>query len=225
MMKQKVSVKKNKEKKAGIKKREGIQVFNLSGELVETLPLPKHILEIKDNPRLLAQAIRVYLSNQRQGTASTKTRAEVRGGGKKMWKQKGTGRARQGSRRAPHWRGGGIVFGPKPRDFSLELPKKMKKQALLLALKEKVKTGKLKVLEGLEKITGKTKEWAKTFSGKKTLLVLSQKEELLERGVKNIPEAEVTTFNTLNIWLILSNKELIFTKESFGKLNKLDQLI
>src|SRR5581483_11661290 len=114
------------------------EVFDMSGKIAGTVQLPEEVFGAKVNEALLSQAMRVYSSNTHQGTSSTKTRAEVRGGGRKPWRQKGTGRARQGSTRAPHWRGGGVIFGPKPRDLSLDLPLKMRRAALRSALSARV---------------------------------------------------------------------------------------
>src|SRR3989344_6756187 len=153
------TVKKNNPKKSG----EGltIPVYNLEGKEVKTLDVPKEIFSVKPNPKLLAQYVRVYLTNNRQGTASTKTRGEVRGSTRKIYRQKGTGRARHGAITAPIFVGGGVVFGPKPRDYSRKLPQKMKKAALFSALTAKRIDNAVKVIGNLDTIVPKTKEMAK----------------------------------------------------------------
>ena len=165
MPSKKTAVKKAKiEKKTivktpAVRKPSGLtaEVFDLYGKFVEKIQFPKEIFGAKENPKLVSQAVRVYLNNQRRGTASTKSRGEVRISTRKIWRQKGLGRARHGAKSAPIFVGGGVAFGPKPRDFSLNLNKKMRKAALFAVLSSKQKDGEIRVLKNLEKIEPKTK--------------------------------------------------------------------
>ncbi|MEK9178525.1 MAG: 50S ribosomal protein L4 [Patescibacteria group bacterium] len=200
-----------------------VTVYNAKGLKAGTMTLPKEIFGAEVNERLLAQAVRVYLSNKRQGTVSTKTRGEVKGSSRKIYRQKGTGRARHGSIRAPIFVKGGLVFGPKPRDFSLTLPKKMRKAALISALSGKLKDGDIKVIQGLEKLPPKTKNMAQGLSkigdyGKRTLLVTAGKAENVVRAGRNIEDLEIISANMLNAYRILNNKSVIFMKDSIESL-------
>ncbi len=207
-----------------------VDVFSTSGIKSGTLELPKEIFGGKINNPLMAQAVRVYLANQRTGTASTKTRGEVEGSSRKIYRQKGTGRARHGSIRAPIFVKGGIVFGPKPRDFSLDLPKKMKKAAVVSALSAKAKDGEIRIVSGLEKIDPKTKIMAKLvakLSGNKkvkTLLVTSgsSKDGLtnLFRASRNIKEVQLLSANLLNTYELLNSRQVLFMREAIEVLNK-----
>lgn len=204
-----------------------IDVYDTKGKVLESLALPKEVFAAKINNQLMAQAVRVYLANQRQGTASTKTRGEVKGSSRKIYRQKGTGRARHGSVRAPIFVHGGVVFGPKPRDYSLKLPKKMKKQALFSALTAKLKNNEIKVVGGLGKITPKTKEMLKVIKNlelesknKKILLVLPLKLENIDRAARNITGVEIAFTNQLNIFEVLRTKNLLFTKEAIESMAK-----
>ncbi len=206
-------------KEAGIK----IDVFDTAGKIVESLELPSEIFGAKINALLMAQAVRIYLANQRRGTVSTKTRGEVHGSSRKIYRQKGTGRARHGSIRAPIFVHGGRVFGPKPRDYSLILPQKMKRAALFSALSEKVKNGELKVLAGLEKITPKTKEMVAVIRNlgvadkkKKILLVMPGEVEEVKKAARNIEGVELTSANRLNTHDVLNNKTILLMKDAIG---------
>src|SRR3989344_9213810 len=165
------------------------------------MALPKEIFGQEVNKKLLAQALRVYMTNQKTFTASTKTRGEVRGSTAKIYRQKGTGRARHGAIRAPIFVGGGITFGPHPRKVRLNLPQKMKKSALLSALSSKMVDKKILGISGLEKASGKTKEVAKLLeklSIKNALFVTDEKIDHIVRAVRNIPKISVQTVNMLN---------------------------
>lgn len=198
-----------------------IDVYNTKGKVLESLTLPKEVFAAKINNQLMAQAVRIYLANQRQGTASTKTRGEVKGSSRKIYRQKGTGRARHGSVRAPIFVHGGVVFGPKPRDYSLKLPKKMKKQALFSALTAKLRDNEIKVVSGLEKMTPKTKEMLQVIKNlelesknKNLILILSSKFENINRAARNIEGMTITFSNQLNVFMVLRAKNLLFTKAS-----------
>lgn len=200
-------------------------VFDTKGKLVESINLPVEVFGAKINHQLMAQAVRVYLANQRKGTAATKTRGEVKGSTRKIYRQKGTGRARHGAIRAPIFVGGGVVFGPKPRDYSLELPKKMKKKALFSALSLKHKNGEIKIVSNLEKIEPKTKAMVEiikklSLNGEKILLVLPEKKENVQKSARNIEGLEMILADQLNAYEVLRNKKLLFMRESIEFLNK-----
>lgn len=195
-------------------------VLDLKGKVVEKMTLPKEIFGAKINDKLMAQAVRVYLANQRSGTASTKTRGEVTGSSRKIYRQKGTGRARHGSVRAPIFVKGGVVFGPKPRDYSLDFPKKMKRAALFSALSSRLKTGEIKILKGLTKIEPKTKEVSGIFKnlsfkeGKKVLLVTPKETQNVWRASRNIEGVNLILANQLNTYEALKYGVLLFMQES-----------
>lgn len=208
-----------------------IDVFNTAGKVVEKIELPKEIFGAKINPSLLAQAVRVYLKNQQKGTVATKTRGEVKGSGRKIYRQKGTGRARHGDRYAPIFVGGGVAFGPKPRDFNLSLPQKMRRAALFGALASKFSQKAILVVEGLLEIPAKTKEMVKILKnlklepqkgqGKlKILLILPKKVENVKRAARNIKGVIITPANLLNTHEVLSNERLIIAKDALGVLEK-----
>lgn len=210
-----------------VKKRDGllVDVHNAKGKIVDKISLPKGIFSAKINPLLMAQAVRVYLANQRKGTASTKTRGEVRGSTRKIRRQKHTGRARHGSIRAPIFVGGGIVFGPKPRDYTLKLPKKMKKTALFSALSTKLKDKKIKVIQDFKKIPTKTKVIANFISkltdnakNKKVLIIVpplkNGEVEKIKKAARNIKGVTLTRPTTLNTYEVLNHDFLLFFKES-----------
>ncbi len=196
-----------------------IPVLNLKGEKISAMFVPKEIMDMKASPVLLAQAVRVFLAGQRQGTVFTKTRAEVSGGGRKPWKEKGTGRARQGSIRAPQWRGGGIVFGPQPRDFSLELPHKMRRLAFLICLKQKITQNQVVIADKLENISGKTKEVKNLVnSSQKTLLITAEKQPNINRAVRNIKNVTVKNLKVINFYDLLTHQKIIFAEDAFNQL-------
>jgi len=205
-----------------------VPVYSLVGKASGTFELPKEIFRGKVNKKLLAQALRVYMSNQKSHPGSTKTRGEVQGSTAKIYRQKGTGRARHGAKKAPIFVGGGIVFGPTPRRSRLDLPRKMKKAALISALSSKAIDAEIIALTGLEKATGKTKEMAKLVSSvishqsldkKKqknvsSLIVTGEKMDNIVRGVRNIPGIDVLPANQINAYEILRHQILLLTKEA-----------
>ena len=200
-----------------------LEIFDAKGKVKETIELPKVMFGAKVNKALLSQAVRVYLANQRLGTASTKTRAEVIGSTKKIWQQKGTGRARHGSRKAPLFVGGGVAFGPRPRDFSLNLPKSMKRLALFSALASKLQNREIKGVAGLDKLEPKTKLAAEVFKNlgilekkKKVLVVLPKGAEFgnLQRSVRNIRGVSILNANMLNAYQVLDNRVILLLKEA-----------
>ncbi len=198
-----------------------IPVYSLTGRAAGTLVLPKEIFDIKVNKSLLDQALRVYMTNQKNLTASTKTRGQVAGSTAKIWRQKGTGRARHGAKTAPIFVGGGITFGPRFRTVRLDLPKKMKKAALLNSLSSKALDKKVIGLSGLEKATGKTKEMfrlLKKVNVKSALIVTEEKTDNVVRALRNIKGIDVLPVSQLNAFDVLRHQMLILTKEAVGKL-------
>ena len=175
------------------------------------------------NESVLHDVVVAHLANCRQGTQSALTRAEVSGGGKKPWRQKGTGRARQGSTRSPQWRHGGVVFAPKPRDYTIRLNKKVKRLAMKSALSGKVNENELLVFDALNLEAAKTKEMVKVLKAvnvEKALIVLADKDETVERAASNIPGVKTTLVGTLSVYEILKYEKLILTKESAEKIEE-----
>ena len=226
-------IKQTKTKTIKTKSKTGltIPIYAVDGKETGSLELPKKIFSVGANPRLLTQYVRVYLANQRRGTASTKNRGEITGSTKKIWRQKGTGRARHGSRKAPIFVGGGVAFGPRPRDYSLKMPKKMKKAALFSALSYKQNNGEIKVVTGLEKISPKTKFMAQVvkklgFDSKKinVLLITPDKAkkgfENVYRAGRNIEGLKILGANALNTYEVLDNQSVLFMKDAVGAVEK-----
>lgn len=201
-----------------------VALLNVSGEKIGDIELNDSIFGVKINESVLHDAVKNYLANQRQGTQSAKTRAEVRGGGRKPWRQKGTGRARQGSIRAPHWVGGGVSFAPKPRDYRYELPRKVKRLALKSALSSKIITENIIVLDELNMTMPKTKDMLNILKnlsiGKKALIVMGEKNENIIKSANNIPGITTTLVNTLNVYDILNHEKFIVTKEAVHKIEE-----
>ena len=201
-----------------------IDVYNIEGKKVNDVELKEDIFGIIPNEELVHSVIVNYLANQRQGTQSTKTRAEVRGGGKKPWRQKGTGRARQGSIRAPHWVGGGIALGPKPRSYSYKLNKKERRLAIKSCLSSKVIENELTVVDKFEFNEIKTKEVAKMLNNLKlegkTLVVLPEKNLNVQASTKNIEGAKAILVNTINIYDLLKYTNLVLTLDTVKKLEE-----
>lgn len=195
-----------------------LDVLNVSGERIGDIELNADIFAVDVNQYVLHDVVKNYLANQRQGTQSAKTRAEVRGGGKKPFKQKGTGRARQGTIRAPHFVGGGVAFAPKPRDYSYKLPKRVKRLALFSALSAKVAAGEVIVLDELAIATPKTKDMINILSNikaeKKTLVVLSEVDETVVRSTTNIPGVLTTFVGQINVYDILNHNNFVITKRA-----------
>jgi len=204
-----------------------VSVYDTKGKVAGRIELPQEIFGAKINDSLMSQAIRVYLINQRQGTSKTKQRNEVDRTTKKVWQQKGTGRARHGSRRAPIWVGGGKVFGPVPRDLSITLSKKMKTLALFSALSSKLKDSELKIIKGLETILPKTKLMAEVLKNleikraSKILLVMpkaGKETESVYRAGRNIEGLEILSANSLNAYQVLDNRLVLLMRDSIDSL-------
>ena len=201
-----------------------IAVVDMAGKSVGEITLSDAVFGIVPNAVVMHMAVVNYLANQRQGTQSTLTRTEVSGGGKKPWRQKGTGHARQGSTRAPPWRHGGIVHAPKPRDYSYSLNKKVKKLALKSALSDKVATGDMIVLDELKLDTYKTKTVADCLkaigAGKKTLVVLEDNNAYAVKSIANIAGAKSAQVNTINTYDIINADTLVVVKNAVAKLEE-----
>ena len=201
-----------------------IDVYNMEGKKVNDVELKEDIFGIIPNEELVHSVIVNYLANQRQGTQSTKTRAEVRGGGKKPWRQKGTGRARQGSIRAPHWVGGGIALGPKPRSYSYKLNKKERRLAIKSCLSSKVIENELTVVDKFEFNAIKTKEVAKMLNSLKlegkTLILLPEKNEIIQKSARNIKGVKTLSVNTINAYDLVNYKNLVVTLDTVKRLEE-----
>jgi len=195
-----------------------VQVLDKSGNRVKKISAPKEIFSYDVKSPLLYEAVLNYQANQRRGTASTKSRAQVRGGGRKPWRQKGTGRARAGSIRSPLWKKGGITFGPKPRNYSYNLPKKAKKNALKSALSMRLAESQLLIIKELDLKESKTKEGAKlmdVLNLDSALIVDTQENKNLFLSLRNIPNIKTVDYNQVNIYDVLNYKWLVFTEKSF----------
>ena len=201
-----------------------IAVVDMVGKSVGEITLSDAVFGIKPNAAVMHAAVVNYLANKRQGTQSTLTRTEVSGGGKKPWRQKGTGHARQGSTRAPQWRHGGIVHAPKPRDYSYSLNKKVKRLALKSALSDKVLTGDMIVLDELKTETYKTKVVADCLkaigAGKKTLIVLEDNNAFAVKSIANIAGAKSAQVGTINTYDIINADTLVVVKNAVAKLEE-----
>ncbi|MCL1924508.1 MAG: 50S ribosomal protein L4 [Defluviitaleaceae bacterium] len=200
-----------------------VDVLNLNGDKVSTIELSEAIFGIEPNQHVVKMAVTQYLANQRQGTKSTLTRAEVRGGGRKPWRQKGTGRARQGSIRSPQWRGGGVVFAPKPRDFSFKLNKKVKRLALKSVLSDRVAQNKFLVVENLNLPEMKTKEMGKVVKNlklKKAMFVTESVNEKLVNSARNIPNIKTAEVSTISPYEILKYDTFVVTVDAVNKMQE-----
>ena len=201
-----------------------VAVKNMAGVEVGTIELSAEVFGIEPNVSVMNDMVKAYLANQRQGTQSALTRAEVSGGGKKPWRQKGTGRARQGSTRAPHWTHGGIVFAPKPRDYTVTLNKKVKRLAMKSALSSKVLDNEMIVIDSLCMNEYKTKTIAEMLkaigSEKKALIVLPEVNEKTIASAKNIPGVKTAQVNTLNVYDILNADKFIVVKDAVAKIEE-----
>ncbi|WP_291569779.1 50S ribosomal protein L4 [Clostridium sp. UBA4548] len=200
-----------------------LKVFNKEGKEVGDIQLKESVFAVEVSKDAMHQVVLAQLANKRQGTQSAKTRAEVRGGGIKPWRQKGTGRARQGSIRAPQWIKGGIVFAPKPRDYRVSVPKSMRRTALKSALTSKVQDNEMIVLENLEFNAPKTKEMINVlnaFEAKKTLIIVAESNENVYKSARNIPGVAVLPVNNINVYDILKYEKLMVTKDAVSKIEE-----
>ena len=200
-----------------------VSVYNMEGKEVGTLELNDTVFAAPINEHLVHMAVVQQLANKRQGTQSAKTRSEVRGGGRKPWRQKGTGHARQGSTRSPQWAGGGVVFAPKPRDYSFKMNKKEKNAALKSALSSRVAESKIYVLDELKIDEIKTKKMTAVLNGlnvNKALVVTADKDENVMLSARNIPAVRTALTNTINVYDILKYDNLVITKDAVAKIEE-----
>lgn len=201
-----------------------LSVLDMKGKKVSDIELNDSIFAIEPNMSAMHLVVVNYLANQRQGTQSTLTRSEVSGGGKKPWRQKGTGRARQGSTRAPQWYHGGIALGPKPRDYGFSINKKVRRLAMKSALSSKVAADEMIVLESLSLDAIRTKEIAAVLSaidaGKKTLIVLPEKNDVIYKSARNIAGVKTTLVSTLNVYDILNCDKIVVLKDAASKIEE-----
>ena len=198
-------------------------VYSMAGAQVGEIELDDSVFGVEVNENLMHKAVVAHLAAKRQGTQSAKTRSEVRGGGKKPWRQKGTGHARQGSIRAPQWKGGGVVFAPKPRDYEVKVNKKEKRLALKSALTSKVNDGKIVVLDSFELDGIKTKKFVAVMDAvkaPKALVVLSGSNENVVRSAHNVPTVKTAYVNTINVYDILKYDSLVLTQDAVNAITE-----
>ena len=201
-----------------------VKVLNISGEEVGTLKLSDEVFKQEYNEGLIHQVVVAYLANLRQGTKSTLTRSEVRGHAKKPWRQKHTGRARHGSTKGPQWRGGGVVFAPKPRDFSKKVNKEAKRTAFKSAISTKIKNQEVIIVDSLNLKEAKTKLMAQVLKNlkidKSVVFVTKEKDELVMRASNNIANIEVTNASMVNVYDIVSNDKVVLTQDAVKALEE-----
>ena len=200
-----------------------VSVFNMEGKEVGTIDLNDAVFGVKVNEHLVHMAVVQHLANKRQGTQKAKTRSEVSGGGRKPWRQKGTGHARQGSTRAPQWTGGGVVFAPVPRDYSFKLNKKEKQAALKSALTDKVLSSSLSVLEELKFDDIKTKSFVKVMDNLKVnsgLVVITDNDKNVVMSARNVAEVDTASVSTINVYDIMKAKKVVLTKDAVAKIEE-----
>ena len=200
-----------------------VAVYNMEGKEVGTLDLNDAVFGVEVNEHLVHMAVLQQLANNRQGTQKAKTRSEVRGGGRKPWRQKGTGHARQGSTRAPQWTGGGVVFAPVPRDYSFKINKKEKRAALKSALTSRVQENKLIVVDELKLDEIKTKQFAqvmKNLNVDKALVVINDNDQNIVMSAKNIPTVKVALTNTINVFDIVKYSTVVVTKDAVATIEE-----
>ena len=200
-----------------------VSVYNMEGKEVETMELDDAVFGVEVNEHLVHMAVVQQLANNRQGTQKAKTRSEVRGGGRKPWRQKGTGHARQGSTRAPQWTGGGVVFAPTPRDYSFKLNKKEKRAALKSALSSRVAENKFVVVDELKFDAIKTKDFAKVMSNlgvEKALVVINDNDTNVVMSARNIPTVKTASISTINVYDILKYNTVVVTKDAVNTIQE-----
>ena len=200
-----------------------VAVYNMEGKEVGTIDLSDAVFGVEVNEHLVHMAVVQQLANKRQGTQKAKTRSEVSGGGRKPWRQKGTGHARQGSTRAPQWTGGGVVFAPVPRDYSFKINKKEKRAALKSALTSRVEAQKFVVLDELKLEAIKTKDFVKVLNNlnvSKALVVMGDKDVVIEKSAANVPDVKTTQATLLNVYDILKYDTVITTKAAVEKIEE-----
>jgi large subunit ribosomal protein L4 len=201
-----------------------VALYDMSGAQIGDLEISDAVFGIEPNEAVLYQFVRMQLANKRAGTASTKTRSEVSGGGRKPWRQKGTGRARAGSNRSPVWKGGGIVFGPRPRDYSMKMPRKVRRLAMKSALSSKVQDNNLIVVDSLNFEEPKTRLMAATLEalnvGKKTLVVTADGNQNVVKSARNIPGVKPLRVDFMNVYDLLNYDTLLITRDAVAKVEE-----
>ena len=200
-----------------------IDIIDMKGNVVSSAELSEHVFGIEPNEPVVHEVVVALLANRRQGTKSAKTRAEVRGGGRKPWRQKGTGRARAGTSRSPLWSGGGVIFAPKPRDFSKKVNKKVKNLAMRSVFSAKVADQELRVLDNLAVENAKTKEMVAILSAinaPKALVVTAENDEMIRRSASNLPKVETACVGELNVYDMLKYDVLVLTQEALAKIEE-----
>ena len=200
-----------------------VSVYNMEGKEVGTIELSDAVFGVEVNEHLVHMAVVQQLANNRQGTQKAKTRAEVSGGGRKPWRQKGTGHARQGSIRAPQWKGGGVVFAPVPRDYSFKLNKKEKRAALKSALTSKVQDSRLVVVDELKFDEIKTKNFVNVMNNlkvEKGLVVIAENDTNVVMSARNVADVNTTLVNTINVYDIMKAKTVVLTKDAVAKIEE-----
>ena len=200
-----------------------VVVYNMEGKEVGTIELNDAVFGVEVNEHLVHMAVVQQLANNRQGTQKAKTRSEVSGGGRKPWRQKGTGHARQGSTRSPQWTGGGVVFAPVPRDYSFKMNKKEKRAALLSALTSKVQAAKIVVVDELKFDEIKTKNFATVMSNLKVskgLVVLAENDANVVLSARNMADVNTTLVNTINVYDVMKANTLVLTKDAVAKIEE-----
>lgn len=201
-----------------------VNVYNQLGEVVGDIELNEAIFGIEVNEHVVYEVVKNHLANRRQGTQSAKTRAEVRGGGRKPWRQKGTGRARQGSIRAPQWKGGGVVFAPKPRSYRYSVPKKVRRLAMKSVLSSKVLEGELRILDALTIdafSTKKAKEILKNLNLEtKTMIVLPEGNDMIIKSFANLPKVETVVVDYMNVYDLMRFDNLVIVKDALSKIEE-----
>lgn len=201
-----------------------LDIVDKNGKAVSTVEVEKELLEFKTNPKVVRDAVAALLANKRSGTAHTKIKKEINFSGEKPWRQKGTGRARSGERSSPLWRKGGIVFGPRCRDFNVDIPKKVKAAALKQVVVDKMNGKAMIIVESLDIQKPKTKDFCKILENLKVvegaLVVLDKKNEVVEKAARNLPDVKVVHASDLNTFDVLAYKTLVVTKEAFAVITK-----
>ncbi len=200
-----------------------IDIFDMNRQVVGQMELRDDIFAVPVKPHVIHEVVLYQLAKRRAGTAKTKGRSEVSGGGRKPWRQKGTGRARVGTIRSPLWRGGGVVHGPRPRSYEMKVPKKVRKLALKMALSQKLEDRELTVLEELRLPEIKTKAfaaWMERFELEKPLVVIAQKDEVVEKSARNIPNVKVLRSEGLNVYDLLKYRNVVLTRDTVAKIEE-----
>jgi large subunit ribosomal protein L4 len=200
-----------------------VDLYNSNHDVIGQLELRNDVFGVPVKTHVLHEVVLYQLAKRRAGTAKTKTRNEIRGGGKKPWRQKGTGRARAGTSRSPIWRGGGTIHGPQPRSYDMRVPKKVRRLALKMALSQKVSDQEFLVLDQFRLERIKTKDFLAildTFQLRKTLVVIPRQDELLEKSARNIPDVKVLRTEGLNVYDLLNYHNVLLTQETVGKIEE-----